>query len=40
MDPVQPATDIHAKEALTRNNHIGYTPPIVIDARMKAVVPG
>jgi len=34
-----PATDIHAKEALTRNNHIGYTPPIVIDARMKPWYP-
>ncbi|MBK8467198.1 MAG: UbiD family decarboxylase [Chloracidobacterium sp.] len=34
-----PATDIFAKEITTRNNHIGYTSPIVIDARMKPWYP-
>ncbi len=34
-----PATDIHAKEVTVRNNHIGYTAPIVIDARMKPWYP-
>ncbi len=34
-----PASDIHAKAAETRNNHIGYEPPIVIDARMKPWYP-
>lgn len=34
-----PATDIFAKEVTTRNNHIGYTSPIVIDARMKPWYP-
>ncbi len=34
-----PATDISAKLIETRNNHIGYTAPIVIDARMKPWYP-
>jgi UbiD family decarboxylase len=34
-----PATDIHAKEITVKNNHIGYTAPIVIDARMKPWYP-
>jgi len=34
-----PASDIHAKKAEMKNNHIGYEPPIVIDARMKPWYP-
>jgi 3-polyprenyl-4-hydroxybenzoate decarboxylase len=34
-----PATDIYAKGVEFRNNHIGYTAPIVIDARMKPWYP-
>lgn len=34
-----PASDIYAKEVNTKNNHIGYTSPIVIDARMKPWYP-
>jgi len=34
-----PASHIYAKEVTTRNNHIGYTGPIVIDARMKPWYP-
>lgn len=34
-----PATDIYAKEVELKNNHIGYTAPIVIDARMKPWYP-
>jgi UbiD family decarboxylase len=34
-----PASDIYAKEITTRNNHIGYSAPIVIDARMKPWYP-
>ncbi len=34
-----PATDIFAKEVNTKNNHIGYTAPIIIDARMKPWYP-
>ena len=34
-----PASDIFAKEVTTKNNHIGYTAPIVIDARMKPWYP-
>ncbi len=34
-----PATDIYAKRIETRNNHIGYASPIVIDARMKPWYP-
>lgn len=34
-----PATDIYAKEVTLKNNHIGYTAPIVIDARIKPWYP-
>jgi UbiD family decarboxylase len=34
-----PTTDIYAKEVTTKNNSIGYTAPIVIDARMKPWYP-
>jgi UbiD family decarboxylase len=34
-----PASDIYAKELSLKNNHIGYTAPIVIDARMKPWYP-
>ncbi len=34
-----PATDIYAKSIDLKNNHIGYTAPIVIDARMKPWYP-
>ena len=34
-----PASDILAKEITTKNNHIGFTAPIVIDARMKPWFP-
>ncbi len=34
-----PATDIHAKAIELKNNHIGYTAPIFIDARMKPWYP-
>ena len=34
-----PASDIYAKEITTKNNHIGYTSPVVIDARMKPWYP-
>lgn len=34
-----PASDIYAKTIETKNNHIGYTAPIVIDARMKPWYP-
>ena len=34
-----PATDIFAKHIELKNNHIGYTAPIVIDARMKPWYP-
>lgn len=34
-----PAKDITAKEVSTKNNHIGYSSPIVIDARMKPWYP-
>lgn len=34
-----PASDIYAKEATMHKNHIGYTCPIVIDARMKPWYP-
>jgi 3-polyprenyl-4-hydroxybenzoate decarboxylase len=30
-----PSTDVYAKEALIKNNHIAYHAPIIIDARMK-----
>jgi 4-hydroxybenzoate decarboxylase subunit C len=34
-----PARDIYAAEFSVKNNHIGYTAPIVIDARMKPWYP-
>ena len=34
-----PASDVSAKEVSLKNNHIGYTAPIVIDARMKPWYP-
>lgn len=34
-----PASDIYAKEISLRNNSVGYTAPIVIDARMKPWYP-
>ena len=34
-----PATDIRAKATTLKNNHIGYTAPIVIDSRMKPWYP-
>ena len=34
-----PASDIYAKEIALQNNSIGYTSPIVIDARMKPWYP-
>jgi UbiD family decarboxylase len=34
-----PATDVFAKEATLRDNHIGYRAPIVLDARMKPWFP-
>ncbi|MGH9946956.1 MAG: UbiD family decarboxylase [Pyrinomonadaceae bacterium] len=34
-----PASDIYAKTIELKNNHIGYTAPIVIDARMKPWYP-
>ena len=34
-----PSTDIYAKEIKVVNNHISYTAPIVIDARMKTWYP-
>ena len=34
-----PASDIFAKEVTLKNNHVGYTAPIVIDARMKPWYP-
>ncbi len=34
-----PSTDIYAKEIKVVNNHISYTAPIIIDARMKTWYP-
>ena len=34
-----PARDIFAREVTTKNNHIGYAAPIIIDARMKPWYP-
>ena len=34
-----PASDIYAKDITLQNNSIGYTSPIVIDARMKPWYP-
>ena len=35
----EPAADIHAARTDVRRHHLSYTPPIVIDARMKAPYP-
>jgi 3-polyprenyl-4-hydroxybenzoate decarboxylase len=35
----EPAADIHAAAREVRRNHIAYTPPIVIDARLKPGFP-
>jgi UbiD family decarboxylase len=35
-----PARDIYSANTSVQNNHIGYEPPIVIDARMKPWYPG
>ncbi len=35
----EPASDIHAASAELRRNHISYTAPVVIDARMKPGYP-
>jgi UbiD family decarboxylase len=35
----EPAADIHAAERRIVRNHIAYTPPVVIDARMKPWYP-
>ncbi len=34
-----PASDIHSANTQLKNNHIGYTAPVVIDARMKPWYP-
>ncbi len=34
-----PSTDIYAKSCVVNNNHISYSPPIVIDSRMKPWYP-
>jgi UbiD family decarboxylase len=34
-----PSTDVYAREIRLKNNHICYSPPIVIDARMKPWYP-
>lgn len=34
-----PAADIYSKDTTLKNNHVGYTAPIVIDARMKPWYP-
>ncbi|QQS33152.1 MAG: UbiD family decarboxylase [Acidobacteriota bacterium] len=34
-----PASDIYAKDVQMKNNHIGYSAPVVIDARMKPWYP-
>ncbi len=34
-----PASDIYARESTVQNNHLGYSAPIVIDARMKPWYP-
>lgn len=36
----EPAADIFARETTTHRHHICYSPPIVIDARMKPWYPG
>jgi hypothetical protein len=35
----EPAADIHAARTEVRRNHLSYTAPIVIDARMKPPYP-
>ncbi len=35
----EPAADIHAASKKVTRNHLSYTPPIVIDARMKPPYP-
>lgn len=35
----EPAADIHASRTEVKRNHLSYTPPIVIDARMKPPYP-
>jgi hypothetical protein len=35
----EPAADIHAARTSVVRNHVTFTPPIVIDARMKAWYP-
>jgi hypothetical protein len=35
----EPAADIHAARTEVVRNHLSYTPPIVIDARMKPPYP-
>lgn len=35
----EPAADIHAASTTVRRNHVAFTPPIVIDARMKPWYP-
>jgi 3-polyprenyl-4-hydroxybenzoate decarboxylase len=35
----EPAADIHAADTAVRRNHVAFTPPIVIDARMKPWYP-
>ena len=34
-----PSTDVYAKEIKVVNNHISYTAPVIIDARMKPWYP-
>lgn len=34
-----PAADLYSKDTTLKNNHVGYTAPIVIDARMKPWYP-
>lgn len=34
-----PATDIFSKDTVMKNSHVGYTGPVVIDARMKPWYP-
>ena len=36
----EPAADIHAAARAIVRNHVSYTPPVVIDARMKPWYPG
>ena len=34
-----PATDMYAKDTIVKDHHLGYEPPVVIDARMKPWYP-